>query len=154
MTERAWYQDGGCVIGIVIMAFGLVSAYRQAERDRIPTVFPRLTGRVEQPFFGSPRLVITAWHQHTGLLRNGRLLISVKGVQVANHGGEDSEEYSFESWEPNHDHAVTLTFPLREVAADKEIAINYSLIADNIKPGRSSDAWVNGGWKSNPPSPP
>ena len=58
MNQRAWYQDGGCMFLVVAGLLGL--AYRQEREKRLPRVYPRLTGQIEQPFFGSPSLVITA----------------------------------------------------------------------------------------------
>ena len=154
MNQRAWYQDGGVVLLIVIVAIFGWLFYQQEKENQAPVVYPQMVGRVEQPFFGPPSLVITAWHQHTGVLRNGRLRFDIKGTQVAGPGGEDSAEFSFESWEPNQDHAVTLKFRLSQVDEASEIAITYSLMASEVKAMTGKDAWINGHWKSNPPTPP
>lgn len=154
MNEPAWYQDSGCMIPLLMVGGFLGLCYLHEKESQTPIVFPRMVGRVEQPFFGPPSLVITAWHQHTGVLRNGRLRFDVKGTQVAGRGGEDSEEFSFESWEPNRDHAVTLRFPLSQVDTVSEITVTSSLQAKDVQGTTNTDAWVNGNWKSNQNVPP
>lgn len=154
MTERAWYQDGGCVFWLLAIAGLIALSIIKTKEENRPTVYPSMTGRIEQPFFGSPSLVITAWHQHTGVLRNGRLTIEVKGTDVAKRGSVDSQEFSFETWEPNQDHAVTMRFPLKQVDPQCELSVACSLIASDIKPSTQDDMWLGNHWKSNQTTPP
>ncbi len=114
-----------------------------------PTVIPQLRGHVEQPFLGPPALVITAFHQHPGNLRRGRLQVMISGPQVRDPSGQNTQTHSFELWEPNEDHPVVLRFPLREYDPTQEIPIRFSLQAAGIQDSVYADAWVGEGWKSN-----
>ncbi|MFO1004629.1 MAG: hypothetical protein U0929_01620 [Planctomycetaceae bacterium] len=154
MSGRAWYQEGGCLFLVVVAAGLLGLAYQQERERRLPTVIPRLTGQIEQPFFGSPSLVITAWHQHTGVLRNGRLTIEVKGGDLGKSDGVDSQVFSFETWEPNQDRAVTMKFPLQQVRDESKLTVTCSLMARDIKPSSHGDVWLRNDWKSNQATPP
>lgn len=154
MSERYWYQDGWVVLGIVfVVVFGW-GVYRQSAEDSKPQVIPNIVGSMNHPLFGSPTLVITLWHDHTGVLRNGRLMVSVDGKQVEGRSGLDTQFHSFEVWQPNRENAVTLKFPIKNFDPTKEIPISYSLIGHGIKPFRYSNAWLGDTWKSNQRSSP
>ncbi|MDP1799464.1 MAG: hypothetical protein Q8K78_18350 [Planctomycetaceae bacterium] len=153
MSERYWYQDGGTVFGIVLVTafIGFLGySFRQkAQEEARPYVIPDVAANINQPLFGSPSLVVTVWHTHTGVLRNGRLTVSTSGELVETRSGLHSQSHSFEVWEPNRDRAVTLTFPLKHFDATREIPISFTLIGQGIKPFTYSDAWLGNTWKSN-----
>lgn len=142
------------MLWIVAVAGALGLSYLQDRQESLPTVYPRLTGRIEQPFFGSPSLVITAWHQHTGALRNGRITIEIKGSDLEKSGGVDSQVFSIETWEPNKDRAITMTFPLRQVQTESQLSVTCSLMATDVKPSILEDVWLGKDWKSNQTTPP
>ncbi|WP_437191537.1 hypothetical protein [Planctomicrobium sp. SH527] len=114
-----------------------------------PHVFPRIRGRVEQPFLGDPVLVMTVFHQHPGNLRKGTLQITISGPQVQNSSGSETRKHSFELWEPNEEHAVLLNFPLRKYDPTQEIPVSFSIKAAGIKDSAYEDAWSGAGWSSN-----
>lgn len=146
--ERYWYQDGWVMLFItaIVLFFGY-SCHQQAQEQAKMTVLPMLTGRLNQPFFGSPSLEITFWHQSPGNLQNGVLTVTATGSMVQR--GKDLKAHSFEVWEPNENHAVTLTFPLQNYDATQEIPIEIALFGKGIKTWSTRDAWVGQTWKSN-----
>lgn len=153
MSERYWYQDGGTVFGIVLatafIGFLGYSFQQKAQEGARPYVIPHVAGSINQPLFGSPSLIITVWHEHTGVLRNGRLTVTTSGEMVESGSGLNSQSHSFEVWEPNRDHTVTLTFPLKHFDATREIPVSFTLIGSGIKPFAYSDSWLGAAWKSN-----
>ncbi len=69
MSEKYWYQDGATVFRIIlfgaVVMFFYYSFRQKVVEEAQPRVILDVTGRIEQPFLGSPALVITVWHQHT-----------------------------------------------------------------------------------------
>lgn len=122
---------------IALLVCGGLAAMYLYNASKQP-VFPRLRGHVEQPFLGSPMLVITAFHQHPGNLRKGTLQVTVSGPQVGDMSGRETQFHSFELWEPNEEHAVVLRFPLRAYDPTQEIAVSYSIKAAEIKDSSES----------------
>ena len=147
MSERYWYQDGGTVLVIAVVGF---LGYCFLQKAATPYVVPSITGHVDQPLFGSPSLIITIWHEHTGVLRNGRLTASVSGEMVETRSGLNSQSHSFEVWEPNRDRAVTLTFPLKHFDPERDIPISITLVGKDIQPYMFKDIWLGDMWASNP----
>ncbi len=151
--ERYWYQDGWVVIGLIVGAgFAALLVRGCIERDREnskPRVVPQVTGKLNQPIFGSPSLTITVWHQHTGTLRNGMLQVTLNEDPAKSEDRWQRQQHSFEAWEPNKDHAVTFTFPLQEYQPHKEIHLGFLLVGRDIKPFILGVEWLGQGWKSN-----
>ncbi|MDB5348500.1 MAG: hypothetical protein JWP89_6877 [Schlesneria sp.] len=146
MSDKHWYQDGGTVVIALIVAGFLCflgfSFYVQHVEETTPVVIPRLSARVQHPvLFGAPTLEMTAWHQHTGNLRNGTFRVRLYG--------DDLKEHSYEVWEPNKSHAITLSFPLRNYDPEQEIPIEFAIYGNGIKTHQWRDAWVRNNWKSN-----
>lgn len=153
MSERYWYQDGGTVFGIVLVTafigFLGYSFYQKAQEEARPYVIPKVVASLNQPLLGPPSLAVTVWHEHPGVLRNGRLTVSTSGEMVETGSGLHSQSHSFEIWEPNRDRAVKLTFPLKHFDPTREIPISFMLMGNGIKPFSSSDSWLGDNWKSN-----
>ncbi|MBD3675696.1 MAG: hypothetical protein HUJ26_19465 [Planctomycetaceae bacterium] len=153
-TERAWYQDGWIVLFVVLMGGTIIvpvgsQLYRQWEYEQKPYVVPQITGRVERPVFGQPKLIITAWHQHAGDLRNGLFVVSLNHKKDEHSKNENRRIHSFELWKPNKENALEFTFPLSHDEVAEEIPMSFLLTAKNIKRHFSVDSWLIDNWKSN-----
>jgi len=153
-TERAWYQDGWTVFFIVLVGGAVIvpvgtQLYQQWKYEQKPYVIPQITGRVERPVFGQPKLIITAWHQNPGHLRNGIFIVSLNHKQDEQSRNKNSRLHSFEIWKPNEENALEFTFPLSHDEVAKEIPISFLLTAKNIKRHFSVDSWLIDNWKSN-----
>lgn len=138
MSERHWYQDGGLVFWIVV-GIGVVIAfvnnsYEQARIDAIPLIVPRIVGHVEQPLLDPTTLVVQVWHEHTGVIRNGRLTVEVIGGTVETKDVQNPQSFGFEVWEPNRDKSVSFRFPLKQFDNQHGIPLNIKLIGHEIKP--------------------
>lgn len=152
--ERYWYQDGWNIFLLVFVVLPIIvvfalGSYANWREDAKPYVSPKITGRIEQPLFDTPRLVLIIWHQHPGNLRNGHLVVTVDSEFVRLPNGDKSLIHSFETWEPNRDHAVTLTFPLNGFDRQKELPIQTRLTTKHTQPFVNKDAWLGDNWKSN-----
>jgi hypothetical protein len=151
MSERYWYQNGWTVFWIVVVV-GAVSLhfYNTAVDRATPSVTPKVTGRLHQPLFGTPTLEITAWHQYPAALRNVQLFVSVNDDPARSQERWIQRVHSFESWSPNRDQAVTLTFPLKQYDPQLEIAVTILLAGKSVKMSLQEAVWQGSGWKSNP----
>ncbi|SFJ51673.1 hypothetical protein [Planctomicrobium piriforme] len=153
-TQKYWYQDGGNVFAIVfvvipITAFFGLAFYSKWQEDSKPQVVPMATGQLQQSLIGNPTFVVTLWHQHPGNLRNGALSVKVDSEMARGTGGSDFQIHSFELWEPNKDHAVSLAFPLKSFDSNIEMPITFQLTGKDIKPFIFKDVWLGNSWKSN-----
>ncbi|MCA9030740.1 MAG: hypothetical protein KDA66_08030 [Planctomycetaceae bacterium] len=131
-TERPWYQRGWTLIIILILlaVFG-PPYYRLYQFTQLAKIRPQLTGRVEQPFFGTPVLHLNAWHQHAGNLQNGVLSVIAEGPNVVGEDHQAVHIHSFEIWEPNEEHALAFPVPLTEFDPNQEITVSIILKAKN-----------------------
>lgn len=112
-----------------------------------PEVLPEIRGRLEQPLFGSPQLVITLWHQHPGNLHRGQFKVTLTSGLSSKPNGVDTQIHSFETWEPNEDHQKSFVFPLRAMDPAQELPLEFSLEAKEIKPATLRHSWQGNGWK-------
>jgi hypothetical protein len=143
MSDKHWYQDGWRVL-IILIIVGFV--YLVSTNKEPPTVYPRLAGRVEQPFLGSPSFVVTVFHQHPASLRNVILRVKLSQEIALDHREWPEQVHSFETWPPNRDHAVSFTFPLTSYDPQKDLGVEATLEGKEIKRSVSFARWVNGGW--------
>ena len=151
MSERYWYQDGSTVFWIAVVAgiiglFGYGS-YQNAQLDALPFVVPKVTGRLNQPLFGDPSLEITVWHQYPATLRNVLLFVNVNEDPARAEKHWEKREHSFETWQPNEDHAVKFAFPLKRYDPNQEIRVGFGLLGKTIKPYITHSDWLGEGWK-------
>lgn len=146
MSERYWYQNGWTVFSIVCVAgffgFSAYYNYEKAQRDALPQVVPRVTGKLNQPLLGDSSLEITVWHQHPATLRNVVLLVSLNEDPLRDEKQWDRREHSFEAWQPNQENAFTFSFPLKRYDPKQEIYVGYGLIGKTIKPFISGGEWL------------
>ena len=143
MSDKHWYQDGWRVLVILIIV-GFV--YLVSTNKEPPTVYPRLAGRVEQPFLGSPSFVVTVFHQHPASLRNVILRVKLSQEIALDHREWPEQVHSFETWLPNRDNAVSFTFPLKSYDPQKDLGVEATLEGKDLKRSLSFARWVNGGW--------
>ena len=152
MSEKHWYQSGWALFGIsialIVFARFCYLFLITAEYEARPQVTPEIVGHMEKPFFGSPTLIITVWHQHAGNIRNGALLVTMTGPMAPSEDKQHHKVHSFEFWEPNRSHAVKLSFPLRNYDPNQEIPLEFWLYGKNIKADIIHLTWVNEKWKS------
>ena len=151
--ERYWYQDGGTVFLIFLMGGVALlvgySFYLKELDNAKPLIDPEIAGRLHQPMFGSPRLEITVWHQHPGVIRNGKLLVNLNEDPAKGQETWDRRVHSFEVWEPNKDHAVTFEFPLTRYDPQQPIHVGVILLGSEIKMSVRGVEWLGTTWKSN-----
>ncbi|QDT32006.1 hypothetical protein [Thalassoglobus polymorphus] len=153
-TERAWYQDGWTVFFIVLVGGVFIvpvgtQLYQQWQYEQKPYVIPQISGRVQRQLFGQPELIISAWHQHPGDLRNGVFVVSLNHKEDERTKKENTRFHSFEIWKPNKENALEFTFPLSSGEVSKEIPMSFLLRAKNVKQHFSVDSWLINDWKSN-----
>ena len=115
----------------------------QVENSR-PQVIPEMTGQLEQLWGSEPTLVLTFWHQHPGHLQQGLLTVTLDSAVTR---GAPQQTHSFELWEPNQDHAVTLRFPLRKEALQQELPVTVQFAGRNLKPSTRRETWQGTAWK-------
>lgn len=150
MPERAWYQRGSTVLGIVVFAvWAIPLLYQGWQQSQMVHVNPQVAGCINQPTFGEPSFEVHIWHQHSGNLRNGTFTVSVATDMLKNPEGTESTMHSFEVWEPNRENAVKFKFPLRRFDPHQEIQFSVLLAGKNISTYYYADTWLGSDWKSN-----
>ena len=139
--ERAWYQNGEVVFGVVAVCIFVYVVLQQGMKQK---VVPQITGRIENPLVGEPSIVIQVWHHHPGILRNGKLIVSLKGKLA---GAKSWKCHSFEEWEPNENNAFSLLVPMQYYDPKEEITVVIDLTGKDIQPSKSKHCWLGEGWK-------
>lgn len=152
-TERVWYQDGFTMFMVVVVGgiAALVGSkmYSDYKRDQKPNVFPNISGGVIKSETGTPVFRLRVYHQFPGILRNGRFSMIADGDSIVAKDGIQEEEYSFEEWPPNRDHAKEFDFPINPHEPNKHIFWTFIFITKNSKLEFIKDQWDGETWKSN-----
>ncbi len=74
------------------------------------------------------------------------MIITAKSEML--NRGSAAEIHSFETWEPNEDHAVEFTIPMPHFDPEQELPLLIELTAKNAKPFTFTTTWLGNGWKS------
>jgi hypothetical protein len=151
MTGKHWYQDGWWVLFLVVVGgfFGY-GIYTQAVERAKPLITLSVAGQLQQPFFGSPSLEITVWHQYPAALRNVRLFVSINEDPARRREHWVNRQHSFEAWSPNRDQAMKFSLPLKQYDPQREIAVSAILFGKSIKMSKQEGVWLGSDWKPKP----
>lgn len=148
MSDRPWYQsrlDSVMFIGFLgFLIFLAVDQWRWYSKQQQPEAITLLSGKLEQPLYGTPVLHLYARNQFPGNLHNGMVLLTLDSSQIET--SEQVQVHSFEVWEPNREHQVTFEIPVENFNPDQPIPIKLEVAARNARPYEDLKFWKGFGW--------
>jgi hypothetical protein len=147
MTDEAIRQQdrggNGCLIAVVsVIGLFLLIGLLNPKKE---TVDVRVMGQIKRPLLADESFELAVWHHHPGNLKYGQLTVRINGKTVP--AGRPPKYHSFETWEPNEQHAVTISCPLVGYDPTEPLTIDVVVKAANARDTFGHFVWQGNGWK-------
>ncbi|WP_013630036.1 hypothetical protein [Rubinisphaera brasiliensis] len=146
MSEnQAWYQNGWIMLFLAVVVLPLgIQLFNEYQESQLPHIRPQVAVRMEDPFGEGPVLHVVVWHQNAGNLRNGVLVVSVKGELVEEEENRATRVHTFETWEPNKENQLEFEIPL--IHFDPEVELRFTVLMKSVNCQQSLRMYD---WKGN-----
>jgi hypothetical protein len=113
------------------------------------SVPPKVWTRYRGTILHDNRFELRIWHQHTGRLRNGRLVVTASGKRLIGDGltNKKLDAWSFEEWRPNEENARAFVYDLRDTVDGAKLRFVISLESEGTSFDRFEAAWSGYKWE-------